>query len=196
MAYVVPAEVLSPWLAGLAMLVGLLFIRRNYTVTTAFVAAAIVFIVGVSAGTPVTTAGIRILDTVIGILLGWLIATFVFPVRASLIPRRNRALDAISSYLSTSSGGDLRSTGAALFRASHAVADYRADLPLIRPDATPSPAQATADVNAVDTLLRQVTMLALLRSEDALDADLDAAGEKRLAERLDSLRDHPFDSPA
>ncbi|MFM9136489.1 MAG: FUSC family protein [bacterium] len=192
LSLVLPSSVLYPWLAILAMLVGLLWMRRNYAVMTACVAAAVVFFSGVPSGTAPAVAGMRLLDTVVGVAVGWLISALVFPVRARPLERRANALDAIDRFLGSAGGPapDRETFIAQLQPATRALADYRASVRLIHEGATPSQESVAADVTQVESLLREVTMLGVLEGEDPDDPLLDKAHE-RLAHRAEDLRADP-----
>lgn len=187
-----PPDILVPWLAGAAILIGLLWIRRNYAVTTALIAAAIVIFSGATTGTAWEIAGVRLLDTVIGVVIGWAITAVVFPVRANLMPRRNRALAAIDQLLTDADSPDRRQLQRDFLIASGALSNYRANQALIRPGGSPSADEARADIDNVEQLMRKVTMLAVLRNEGALDDAAAAPVDERFSKQLADLRAHPF----
>lgn len=189
-----PAAAL-PVIAGLALVIGIMWIRRNYALTTALIAAAIVLIEGAPSGSPWLTAGTRILDTIVGVAVGWLVTVLVLPVRARPGPRRTRILDTIDAALPQLSGDRAATALPEFLRLSATrIADYRANIDLLGEKTTPTKDAAEADAAAIDSLVCSAAMLGLVRADNEVDNAVARSVADRLSTRCADLRAHPYDA--
>ena len=98
-AQVLPKEVLVPYLAGLVLLVGVVWMMRNYAVTSMCMAFAVVLLLGAPADRVLTFAGMRAIDVAIGGVIALIVTWVIFPVRPRPGLRRNAAVSALQAQV-------------------------------------------------------------------------------------------------
>ncbi len=96
---ILPKEVLDPWLAGIAMLAGIVWIMRNYAVASMLIAMAVVLLMGVPKGNVAGFAVMRAMDVVIGGAIALLISRFFFHVKARPAQRQAASVGALRAFV-------------------------------------------------------------------------------------------------
>ena len=159
---VVPKEILVPYLAGLVLLMGVVWMMRNYAVASMCMAFAIVLLIGTPDNRVLTFAGLRALDVAIGGAIALLVTMLVFPVRP--LPERRRA--------------------AAVTALRAQVARLQADITSPGPQDFPGlVATQTAAFTAITNFASDVALLPAAQQADYADevAALEVAGEQAFA---------------
>jgi MFS family permease len=103
-AWIVPKEVLVPWLSIAVILVGIAYVQRNHAVMTAAVAAAIVWLLGAHQEDTWLWARERIVDTIVGVVIAFALSALVLPYRPQPTRHRNsviRNLERLQAELET-----------------------------------------------------------------------------------------------
>lgn len=98
-ALVLPKEILVPYLAGLVLLVGVVWMMRNYAVTSMCMAFAVVLMIGAPDDRVLTFAGLRALDVAIGGVIALVVTWVIFPVRPRPGLRRTSAVSALRAQV-------------------------------------------------------------------------------------------------
>lgn len=143
-AMVVPASVLMPGLMSVVLLVGIVMALVDYRISSALMAAAVVWMMGVPGDRVAEFAAMRLIDVVIGGVIALLVSWLVLPVRPQPRQRREQVeltltkfADQIGACAAATPGGtrvddvSLKALVAAQSQVRVALQNYQADIKLL-----------------------------------------------------------------
>ena len=194
LASFLPSQVLLPWVAVPVLLIGIIYIQRNYAIMAAAVAAGVVWVVGVPADATWFWAGQRALDTVIGAVIALLVTRLILPVRP--YPQR-RIGDAVAALRALRDGLVGRATESELMRTiprlearvGGAMSNLKSDLDLLSDEQAQAFSSEVSDLHEVWDGLNALALLALRVDDVQLPnrAQILEEGVSRATKRLDGV---------